>query len=75
MTTEKFWLSRKEICLASSISLSTLNRMIKAGIIKSPHITYVGRRVLISAEALKELHSIMDGRARSLIKEVKINAG
>jgi len=68
---EKLWLSRKEVCKALGISLSTLNRMVKVGIIDNSFITYIGRRILFDAELSYIINTITQGRSRSLIKEVK----
>jgi len=69
--TEKKWLSRTETSQALRISLSTLNRMVKAGIIKSPFITYIGRRVLFDADLPSLINSFTRGHTRSVIGEIK----
>jgi excisionase family DNA binding protein len=68
----KRWLSREETALALGISLSSISRLIKAGIIKP---TYVGRRVLIpSSDVLENLPTLMEGRPRVMLPKEAVNA-
>jgi hypothetical protein len=48
---EKTWLSRHEACKSlGGISISSLSRMIRVGILAPPYLAYAGRRVLVSAD-------------------------
>lgn len=66
---ERKWLSRIEFSSLAGVSLSTTSRLIKADIIASPYLAYVGRRVLISAELLGNLSVFMEGKPRYILKE------
>jgi hypothetical protein len=69
----KQWLSRAEFSSLAGLSLSSIYRMIKSGIITSLYLAYAGRRVLISTKALEDLSSLTKGRPRYLLKKEMIN--
>jgi excisionase family DNA binding protein len=68
------WMNRREACLVLGISLSSLNRLVKAGVLAKPYLLYIGRRVLISRDFVDALPSLMEGRQRSILQKATTNA-
>jgi excisionase family DNA binding protein len=67
------WMNRREACLVLGISLSSLNRLVKAGVLAKPYLLYIGRRVLISRDFVDALPNLMEGRQRSILQKETTN--